>query len=196
MRKVILLLAAQVFVCAVIVQAQEQDAPSLGDVARHSRMQKQQKDAQAKDAAKPGQATDAASKPASKTSHVITNEDLPAHSTSPTTMLEKSKTSDMEEPLPAGNNRDEMAQELKSRIQGQKSEIDGLKNQISSLSDSIRYVGGECVANCAQWNERQQQKQQEVERLKSQLDDAQHRLDELQDAAHKQGFGSSISDPE
>lgn len=196
MRKLIVLFAAQVFVCALVVQAQDQDSPSLGDVARQSRSQKQQKEAQAKDPAKSGQATDAASKPASKSSHVITNDELPAHATSAMTMQEKSKASDPADAIPAGNNRDEMAQEFKSRIQDQQSEIAQLKSQISSVSDSIHYVGGECVANCAQWNERQQQKQQEVERLKSQLDDAQHRLDELQDAAHKQGFGSSISDPE
>lgn len=39
-------------------------------------------------------------------------------------------------------------------------------------------------------------KQQEVDSMKAQLEEAQRRLDEMREAARKEGFGSSVSDPE
>jgi predicted ribosome quality control (RQC) complex YloA/Tae2 family protein len=46
-----------------------------------------------------------------------------------------------------------------------------------------------------QWNERQKEKQQQVERLKSQLEDQQKRLEDMQEQARKQGYGTSVYDP-
>jgi hypothetical protein len=46
-----------------------------------------------------------------------------------------------------------------------------------------------------QWNERQQQKQQQVEVMKSQLEDQQKKLEDMQDSARQQGYGSSVYDP-
>ena len=66
---------------------------------------------------------------------------------------------------------------------------------MKSLSDSIHFAGGNCIANCAQWNERQQQKQQEVDTMKAQLEQQQKALEEMQEAARKEGFGSSVYDP-
>jgi len=83
----------------------------------------------------------------------------------------------------------------KSEIQSQKSGIAELQREIDSLSNSIRYAPANCVANCAQWNERQQHKQDQVESMKAQLEEQQRRLEEMQDAARKQGFGSSVYDP-
>ena len=66
---------------------------------------------------------------------------------------------------------------------------------MTNLSDSVRYAGANCVANCAKWNERQQQKQEQVESMKAQLEEQQHRLEEMQEAARRQGFGSAVYDP-
>jgi hypothetical protein len=190
----------------VIANAQDQDSPSLADVARQSRTQKQQKDArdaQAKDAAtrdasKATSASDAVSKTAvaPKASHVITNEDLPEATVSPAPSASTSKASSTTNLAPGGSQRQELAEQFKSRIQDQKKAITELQNQIAAVSDSIHYAGGNCVANCVQWNEHQQQKQQEVDTMKAQLEEAERRLDQMREAARKEGFGSAVSDPD
>ena len=83
----------------------------------------------------------------------------------------------------------------KSQILNQKNAIAALQQDIKSIGDSIHFAGGNCVANCAQWNERQQQKQQEVDTMKSQLEEQQKALEEMQESARKEGFGSSVYDP-
>jgi predicted double-glycine peptidase len=80
-------------------------------------------------------------------------------------------------------------------IQGQKTAIASMQREIASLSESIHYAGGNCVANCVQWNERQQQKQQQLESMQAQLEQQQKRLEDLQEVARKKGFGSSVYDP-
>jgi predicted ribosome quality control (RQC) complex YloA/Tae2 family protein len=45
------------------------------------------------------------------------------------------------------------------------------------------------------WNERQREKQQRVERMQAQLQEQKRRLEEMQDSARKQGYGSSVYDP-
>jgi hypothetical protein len=46
-----------------------------------------------------------------------------------------------------------------------------------------------------QWNERQKEKQQEVERGQAQLAEQKKRLDDMQESARRQGYGSSVYDP-
>ena len=77
----------------------------------------------------------------------------------------------------------------------QKNAIAALQQDIKSLGDSIHFAGANCVANCAEWNERQQQKQQEVESMKSQLEEQQKALEAMQESARKEGFGSTVYDP-
>ena len=70
-----------------------------------------------------------------------------------------------------------------------------MEREITSLSDSIHYAGANCVANCAHWNERQKEKQDRVETMKAQLEEQKRRLEEMQESARKQGFGSAVYDP-
>ena len=205
MRRVLVLLASVLFACAVAAQAQ--DEPSLGDVARQSRQQKQQKDGQA--AAKDGSNKDASNKdagskdaqptdaktPAPKAPRVITNEELPEHTGSSTATKRGSDSTAANDP-PASGNRDELGAQWRSRIQSQKQAIVSLQQQIDSTTQSIHYAGGNCVANCVQWNERQKQKQDEVETMKGQLEEQKKQLDDMQESARKQGFGSSVYDPD
>jgi hypothetical protein len=217
--RVVVSLAVGVFLCAVAVRGQDQ--PSLGDVARQARLQKQQRDADAsKDTAAPAPGKDAASKDApatdsrrkdsaakdvqsedaqahdaqpSKGKRVLTNEEIPEHIV-PTRTLPKTQA-------PGGSDEaDENtgaapAEYWKGQILAAKNNITSLQGQIGSLSDSIQYAGANCVSNCVQWNEHQQQKQQQVETMKQQLDQAQKQLEDLQDTARKQGFGSAVYDP-
>jgi len=46
-----------------------------------------------------------------------------------------------------------------------------------------------------EWNQHQTEKQQQVEQMKAQLEDKKKNLEEMQESARKQGYGTSIYDP-
>lgn len=178
----LLLCTAAVCVCVSVGYAQ--DAPSMGDVARQARQQKQNKDGQGK-AATP-----------SKTSKIITNEEIPEHSES----ADGSSTSEGEShpgtSLPsAPDNEKKSAEEWKALIKTQKDLVSSLQSDIEKVNDSIQFAPGNCVAGCVQWNERQKRKQQEVESARTQLENQKKRLESMQESARKQGYGSSVYDP-
>ena len=87
------------------------------------------------------------------------------------------------------------AEQWKSQIQSQKNQIASLQTQIDQLNESIHFAPANCVENCVSWNERQKEKQQQVERMQAQLEEQKKRLDEMQESARKQGYGSSVYDP-
>jgi len=217
LRQLLLLFLAVAFVFVLAGFAQD-DAPSLGDVARQSRQQKQ-KDAQAKDApVKDAPAKDAPSKDAQsnaapakdkdkdkdkgaaakdaqpKTPHVITNEDLPEH-IGPTSTRPASQPTVVNYAQPSYEQPKLPPDYWKNQIMAVKNSIANLKANIESVSASIQYAGGNCIANCVQWNERQKQKQDQVEIMKSQLEQQQKYLEDMQEAARRQGYGSSVYDP-
>jgi len=207
LRHFLLLFSACAFVFALGAQSQD-DTPSLGDVARQSRLQKQQKDAQAKDAqnkdaaAKDAQTKDAQGKDAvakdaqpPKTPHVITNEDIPEHVGPTSTLPPGSQRPVVNYTQPVYNQPNAPAEYWKNQIMAVKNSIANLKANIDSLSASIQYAGGNCVSGCVQWNERQKQKQDQVEMMKAQLEQLQKYLEDMQEACRKQGYGSSVYDP-
>jgi len=200
MRKILFLLGASAFLCAMALA--QDDSPSLGDLARQVRAQKQQKDSQPRHAkatpqevVKDDSTASTASKDASqpKTAHVAGNDELPEQATSSTASKHHSDSAESDA-QPAAD-RDAQAEQWKTQIQEQKSSIASLQQEISNLSSSIQFAGANCVSNCEQWNERQQQKQQQVESMKTQLEEAKHHLEDMQDTARKQGFGSAVYDP-
>lgn len=211
------LISASLFGLALMGSAQDAP-PSLGDVARQARQQKQQKDAQANkdgqqanssdtqapgaqakalaDKTAAGQSVPAHDKQPPKTAKkVVTNDEIPEHIGPTSTRPAGARTSTVDyTPSDYGQGK-APAEFLQSRIQAQKNAIASLKSDINSINESIQYAGGNCVSNCVQWNERQQQKQQQVEALKMQLEDMQKQLEAMQDAARKQGYGTSVYDP-
>ena len=167
-----------------VLLAYGQDSPSMGDVARQARQQKQGKDAQSKAA------------PASKTSKVITNDEIPE---SPEA-ADGASTSEDEvhgetsaPPMPGGAKQS--AEQWKSQILAQKAMVSSLQSNMNKLNDSIQFAPGNCVAGCVQWNERQKQKQQEVDRMRSQLETQKKRLQSMQESARQQGYGGTVYDP-
>ena len=173
-----------ILLCLWVLAGSAQDAPSMGDVARQARQQKQNKDAQAKVAT------------VSKTSKVITNEEIPEHSEA----ADGAATSDGESH--AGSASPSVADgaklsadEWKTQISAQKDLVSSLQSGIEKLNDSIQFAPGNCLAGCVQWNERQKQKQQEVARARAQLESQKKRLESMQESARKQGYGSSIYNP-
>jgi len=185
MRIIVFLLAASSLL--TISAAAQDESPSLGDVARQSRQQKPK--------ASPSKTAKTLTEPNSKPAHVITNEELPEHATTSATPHQENGASATSTTPATTGTRDEQGQQLKDQIQSQKQAIAALQQQIREIGDSIQYAGGNCVSNCVQWNERQKQKQDEVEGMKAQLADQQKKLEEIQEAARKQGFGSSIYEP-
>lgn len=177
--RLILILSAVMTPFVRVVWAQ--DSPSLGDLARQQRQQKEQ----SKTA--PGKDKDP------KTSKVITNEEMPSH-TEPQSVRATSKAN--YDALPdAPNEPKQPAEHWKSQIIAKKNQIATLQRQVDELSESIRFAPANCVANCVGWNERQREKQQRVESMQSQLEEEKRRLEDLQDSARKQGYGSSVYDP-
>lgn len=157
-----------------------QDSPSLADLARQQRQQKEQsKTAPGKDA---------------KVSKVITNEEIPERAepaSAPAASGAESRAS-----MPASSNGPKQpAEHWKSQILAQKNQIASLQRQVDEINESIRFAPANCVANCVGWNERQREKQQRVERMQAQLEEEKRRLEEMQDSARKQGYGSSVYEP-
>lgn len=172
--------------CALL--AVGQDSQSVVEAARQARLQKQQKDAQAQNAAN---STDPQ---ATKIPRVITNEEIPEHVES-TLPAAHGQAEEAAYRSPGDGTRRNSAEQWKSQIHAQKTAIASLQREISTLRDSIHFPEN-CLPNtCAQRNERQLNKQSRVETLNHQLEQQQHRLEELQESARKQGFGSAVYDP-
>ena len=161
-----------------------QDSPSLGDVARQARQQKQDKDSQTNQDGN-----------TAKTPKVITNEEISTHSGPATADSAAANDTKPADTSSAAGGAKQSAETWKSQIQAQKDTIGTLEAQISKLNDSIQFAPANCVSGCVQWNERQQQKQQDVERMRSQLETLKQHLQELQEGARQQGYGSSVYDP-
>jgi hypothetical protein len=172
------LLVCAATLCLFAATANGQDSQSLADLARQQRQQKEQsKIAPRKDA---------------KASKVITNEELPAH-VQPASVV--AGTADKGSPPSSSKGEKLPAKDWTSQIVAQKNQIASLQRQVDEISESIRFAPANCVANCVGWNARQREKQQRVEGMQAQLEEEKRRLDDLQESARKQGYGSSVYDP-
>jgi len=177
-----LLTAALSCVSGLVVYGQ--DAPSLGDIARQARREKQNKETPSKVGG------------AAKTSKVITNEEIPEHSEPvPEASAANGQGHGTANSRASAEGAKRPAEEWKSQIKAQKQVVTTLQGNIDKLNDSIQFAPGNCVSGCVQWNEHQQQKQQEVERMRAQLEIQKKQLQEMQESARQQGYGSSVSDP-
>jgi hypothetical protein len=170
----ILLLLATVGLSSLV--ALSQDGQSLGDLARQTRQQK-----------------DAPETPPSKPSVVISDDKPPKEGGEPA----QPATADPHHPgnPSAANGGKLSAEQWKAKILALKSFINSLQGEIDRINASIRFAPPNCVSGCAQRNERQVEKQQRVEQLRSQLDGHKKRLEEMQDSARRQGYGTAVYDP-
>jgi len=187
-RRIFALFAAGAYVCVLL--ANGQDSQSLADAARQARLQKQQKDAQAKNSS--ASANDA---PPAKTPRVITNDEIPEHVGSTLTPPHSAEPQIPSYTPRSYGTRKTPADQWKSQIQAQKNAIASLQREIASLSGSIHFPVNCLPSTCDQRNERQLEKEDRVEIMKQQLEQQQKRLEDLQESARKQGFGSSVYDP-
>lgn len=192
--RLLILFAAGVSACALAASAQ--DAPPLGDVARQTRVEKQQPaqnsstPAPASNSSSDGTTSQAGGQP--KTSRVITNDDLPEHHAAPAS-------------APAVPNRGNLrplvvyeikrpAQYWKTQALQLKSAIAQVQRHIDTLTDSLHAV----LTNSTDepvWNYREKERQRQITDLQTQLSDLHRRLEDTQEAARRQGYGSSVYDP-
>jgi hypothetical protein len=147
---------------------------SLGDVARQQR-QKQAKDAHA-------------------AHKVVTNEDIPEH---PEAASSTSVSTDESDTAPASptSNDTHSGEQWKAKIEAQRNSIASLQSQIDKLNSSVHFVEANRYYNGVQHNERQIQKQDEVQRMHKQLDEQKKQLEDMQESARKAGLGSSVYEP-
>jgi hypothetical protein len=125
---------------------------------------------------------------------VITDDDMPEH---PLAADESSSaTKDVSsEPASPSISKEASAQMVKNAILAQKNVIKNLQVQCDRLSDSIHYVQANLYTNGTEYNRYQQQKQQQLDGLRKQLDREKKKLEDAQEAARKAGFGNSVYDP-
>jgi predicted RNase H-like nuclease (RuvC/YqgF family) len=146
---------------------------SLGDVAREQREKQQAKNSQA-------------------APKVITNEDLgEPPDGSPKNASEETKQNDHSS-KPLGS---KTAEQWKAEIEAQKTAIANLRNRIDKVNSSVRFTQTAHSWNAVRHNERQEQKLDEVQQMQNQLAEEQKKLEQLQESARREGFGSSVYDP-
>jgi len=150
---------------------------SLGDVAREQRQKQQSKD----------------NKPTPK---VITNEDIPSHDTLANSSTDtRDSAHRSHEGQPSADGYKKPAEQWKAEIQGQKNAIASTQRQMDALNASVHYVEANRYWNGVQHNQRQLQKQEEVQRMQTQLDEQKKRLEEMQEGARRDGYGNAVYDP-
>ena len=156
--------------------AAAQDSPSLGEVARQQRSQK-------------------ASTGEKDSPKVISNEELPENAVS--------QPSEGTSPKPHGSKAASFAEvnrtgeHWRSQIKDQKLQISSLQKQIDLLNQSVRFASHPCNGpRCVEWNERQREKQQQVERMQGDLSIRKKNLEEMQESARRQGYGNSVYEPD
>jgi predicted RNase H-like nuclease (RuvC/YqgF family) len=151
--------------------APAQNSPSLGEIARQQRLKKQQSNA--------------------APVKVVTNDEIPEHPNSAPQSADHPVRS-RQAHSPSVN---ASAEQLKSRIRNQMSQIASLQNRIDETVKSIPLAPVTCSNGCPHWNERENSKQRQIERLQAQLQEEKKHLEEMEEAARKQGYGSSIYEP-
>jgi hypothetical protein len=184
MRKIIAPLALVTILAASA--AIGQDSQALGDAARQVKQQKQAKAAQSqtKDSSTP------------KAPKVITNEELPANFHPGAKVSDSDPERSAVPPSESSQHERKIsAEQWKTQIAGQENVISNLQSQIDQLSESIRFAPANCVSNCAHWNQRQREKEQQIETMKARLADQEKKLEDMQEQARKQGYGSSVYEP-
>jgi len=170
--RILLLFTAAISLAAA--NANGQDAPSLGDLARQQRQEK----------GAPGEEA--------KAPKVITNEEIPERAEA----ASLHRTGAQENAVQASSNGPKIsAEQWRSQIVTQKNQVASLQNQIDEINESIRFAPANCAANCVGWSERQREKQRHAERMQVQLEEQKKRLDDMQESARKQGYGSAVYDP-
>jgi chromosome segregation ATPase len=179
-----------VFLASASLGQSSCNPPSLGDLARKQRESKQKDAKDAKDA--PAKAKGA---PA-KAKKVVTDEDMPEHAPDSDEAVAGPDGPHDEASVPkSADDVVRTGDQWKAAIAQHKAALADLKNRIDRLNGSIHFVEANAYRNGVEYNKKQEQKQQDVERMQAQYDDQRRDLEQMQENARKAGYGSAVWDP-
>jgi hypothetical protein len=182
--------AVTVFIASASLGQSSCNPPSLGDLARKQRESKQKDAKDAKDA--PAKAKDA---PA-KAKKVVTDEDMPEHAPDSDEAVAGPDGPHDEASVPkSADDVVRTGDQWKAAIAQRKAVLADLKDRIDKLNGSIHFVEANAYRNGVEYNKKQAQKQQDVERMQAQYDDQKRDLEQMQENARKAGYGSAVWDP-
>jgi hypothetical protein len=171
-----MLTAMVVAVMSVLVVATH--GQSLGDVARQQRAKENVRTSHAK---------------------VVTDEDIPSHPEVESSEKNEDASNQNDEtsagPETSSESVNQKAEQWRARIQAQKNNVAALQSQVDRQNASIHFVEANAYSNGVQYNQHQLRKQQEARQMQKQLDEQKKKLEDMQDAARREGFGSKIFDP-
>jgi hypothetical protein len=186
----LVVVAVTVFLTSASLGQSSCNPPSLGDLARKQRESKQKDARDAKDA--PAKAKDA---PA-KAKKVVTDEDMPEHAPDSDGAVGGPDGPHDEASVPkSADDVVRTGDQWKAAIAQRKAALADLKNRIDKLNASIHFVEANAYRNGVEYNKKQEQKQQDVERMQAQYDDQKRDLEQMQENARKAGYGSAVWDP-
>jgi hypothetical protein len=155
---------------------------SLGDLGRQERSK--QKAKSARTAAK-----------------VVTDDDLPKRPDAPMQSDnakedekdERARNRDSRESSPALNGQS--AEYWKAQILIQKRSVSAQQEQVNQFRESIHFVEANGYVNGPQYNAQQRRRLIQLDQMEKQLEQQKKRLTDMQESAHKAGFGNSVYDP-
>ncbi len=87
------------------------------------------------------------------------------------------------------------AEKWKALILERKKAVASFQSQIEKAKGSIQFVEANAYSNGPQYNQEMARRMEEVHRGEKRLEEEKKKLEELQEAARKAGFGSSVYDP-
>jgi hypothetical protein len=179
-----------VFLASASLGQSSCNPPSLGDLARKQRESKQKDAKDAKDA--PAKAKDAPG----KAKKVVTDEDMPEHAPDSDEAVAGPDGPHDEASVPkSADDVVRTGDQWKAAIAQRKAVLADLKDRIDKLNGSIHFVEANAYRNGVEYNKKQAQKQQDVERMQAQYDDQKRDLEQMQENARKAGYGSAVWDP-
>jgi hypothetical protein len=182
--------AVTVFLASASLGQSSCNPPSLGDLARKQRESKQKDAKDAKDA--PAKAKDAPG----KAKKVVTDEDMPEHAPDSDEAVAGPDGPHDEASVPkSADDVVRTGDQWKAAIAQRKAVLADLKDRIDKLNGSIHFVEANAYRNGVEYNKKQAQKQQDVERMQAQYDDQKRDLEQMQENARKAGYGSAVWDP-
>jgi len=158
-------------------------APASGQsLADYAKQQKQQKDAQPVASASP---------------KMYTNDDISAGGGShaePAATPTHGKTTDDAANKAKEDKFKQKATQVSQQIRQQKRVVRDLELQIDQLRSEMQ-PAGTVTANTVQYNQRQRNVQNQIERLQQKLGGERQKLEAMQESARKEGYGTAVYDP-
>jgi predicted RNase H-like nuclease (RuvC/YqgF family) len=130
--------------------------------------------------------------------NVITNDDMPTEGLADEDAVAQRHSASKHKPDPDSAKvlaMDKEARNFRAKILAQKSAISALQARIDHETSAVHFARASVYYNSAQTNTRAQAKLDEIQALNQQMDSEKKKLEDLQEAARKAGFGNGVYEP-